>query len=541
MKFRPLDLTLGAAALTLAFPAYAQDMGAAGNAEADNVRAHVEFLADDLLEGRDAGTRGYDIAALYVASQFKAMGLQPGGDDGSWYQQVPFVRASSDAQSASLTRGGETIDVSDRMALNASVRQTDIAIDAPLVFVGNGLDEPLLGYDDYEGLDVAGKIVVVLGGIPEGQPGDVSAHLRSSKAQSAAANGAIGILNITGAEGERAARVLDFYRGREVIDWVGSDGTSGRLPGSLLFDGVITLDMARDLLGVDADGIRALAQRAGAGEKISRDLGAELSVALTSTHERFTSPNVIATLPGGDADKAGEHVMMTAHLDHVGVNEDALGADKVFNGALDNAAGVSTMLEAARLFTRMDRAPDRTITFIALTAEEKGLLGAGYYAAEPTVPLEDIAAVVNLDMPVPLYEFIDVVAFGADYNSVAQKVAAAGEAMGVSVVPDPMPEQNIFVRSDHYRFAEKGIPAILLFTGPGGEGEEKFGDFFANQYHQAGDDLSLPIMWDQLARYADLNYRIALTIAEDEDRPRWYADTYFGDRFAPGQERAPRP
>ncbi|MEN3972771.1 M28 family peptidase [Sphingomicrobium sp. XHP0235] len=541
MPIRLTNLTLGAAALTLAMPAYAQDGMSAERADPDAVRAHVEFLADDLLEGRDAGSRGYDVAALYVASRFRALGLQPGGENGSWYQQVPFVKTVSTAQSASLKTGGSARDVSEAVALYANPAEERLTLEAPLVFVGSGLDEPLLGYDDYEGVDVAGKIVVTLDSIPEGQPSDISAHLNSSKAASAAANGAIGMISIGGTGGERGQRILDFFRGREVIDWVGQDGRPGTLPGTLRFQGRMSQEAARDLLGLSDKQFAALAARALKGEKVSRALDASMAVDLTSRHERFTSPNVIATLPGGDAAKADEHVFMTAHLDHVGINDNAPGADKIFNGALDNAAGVSTMLEAARLFTTMDHAPDRTITFIALTAEEKGLRGAGYYAANPIVPLEDIAAVVNLDMPAPLYDFTDVVAFGAEYNSVAEKVAAAGRGLSVTVSPDPMPEQGIFTRSDHYRFAEKGIPAILLFTGYEGEGERLFGDFFANHYHKPSDDLNLPIKWDALAKYADLNYRIALTIADDDERPRWYADTYFGDRFAPGEERAPRP
>ena len=537
MTLRFTDLALGAATLLAASPALAQDMGTDRHADPDAVRAHVEFLADDLLEGRDAGSRGYDMAALYVASRFRAMGLEPGGENGSWYQQVPFVRANGTAQSASL--GGR--DVSSMVALTGNPGETELALEAPLVFVGNGLDEPLLGYDDYKGVDARGKIVVMFSGIPEGQPSDISAHLGSSKIASAAANGAVGVLTIAGQPGDRGKRILDFWRGRDVIDWVGADGRPGTLPGSVRFSGSISQEMARDLLGVEAKGLASMQAQAVAGKRLSRDLKTRLAVSLASTHETFTSANVIARLPGSDPKLAEENVFMTAHLDHVGVNERAPGTDKIFNGALDNAAGVSTMLEAARLFTEGDKAPARTVTFIALTGEEKGLRGAGYYAANPTVPLEDIAAVVNLDMPAPLYAFSDVVAFGADYNSVAEKVAAAGKAMGVTVSPDPMPEQGIFVRSDHYRFAEKGIPAILLFTGTEGEGERLFGDFFANHYHKASDDLNLPIMWDQLARYADLNYRIAWTIATDAERPRWYADTYFGDRFAPGAQRAPRP
>nr|WP_279614783.1 M28 family peptidase [Sphingomicrobium astaxanthinifaciens] len=329
-------------------------------------------------------------------------------------------------------------------------------------------------------------------------------------------------------------------RGNEVVDFIGPDGRPSGLPGALEFEGYVTLEAASALFGLD---LAPVARAAAAGGEIAIPHAPEarLTVDHRSVHEHFTSPNVIARLPGSDPQLAGETVMMTAHLDHVGINPEARGEDKIFNGALDNAAGIATMLEAARLFTLGEAAPRRSVTFIALAAEEMGLLGAGYYAAQPTVPLDDIAAVVNLDMPVPLYDFTDVVAFGAAYNSVAEKVADAGASLGISVSPDPMPEQNIFVRSDHYEFAKKGVPAILLFTGYANGGEDEWNAFFAERYHKPGDDLSQPLDWRALARYADLNYRIARTIADEPDAPRWYEGTYFGDRFDPGGERAARP
>jgi Zn-dependent M28 family amino/carboxypeptidase len=234
-------------------------------------------------------------------------------------------------------------------------------------------------------------------------------------------------------------------------------------------------------------------------------------------------------------------VLLMGHLDHLGVKADAKpGEDRIYNGALDNAAGVATMLEAARSFARSGERPRRSLLFIAHTAEELGLLGADYWASHPTVPLASVAAAVDLDMPVPLYRFTDVVAFGAPHSTVARTVTAAGATMGIGVSPDPMPEQSVFVRSDHYPLARRGVPAILLFTGYGGGGKPVWDQFFANRYHDVGDDLTQPILWDQLARYAELNARIARRLADDPQRPRWYKGSYFGEAFAPGQPKVTR-
>nr|WP_280638972.1 M20/M25/M40 family metallo-hydrolase [Sphingomicrobium aestuariivivum] len=363
--------------------------------------------------------------------------------------------------------------------------------------------------------------------------------MSSAKAKTAAANGAVGFFEISRADDARARNFIGYLRKNPKVDWIAPDGSPGSLPGALQLSGILTKAGAEAVLGTDLTDHVEAARNGGAVAAVATD--ASLAASVSSAHEAFTSPNVIARLPGSDPELADEHVIMSAHLDHVGVKPETRGEDKIFNGALDNAAGIATMLEAARLFTLADKAPPRSVTFIALSAEEMGLLGAYYYAAHPTVPTDRIVANVNLDMPVPLYDFTDVVAFGAQYNSVAEKVADAGASLGITVSSDPMPEQNIFVRSDHYAFAQEGVPAILLFTGYANGGEEQWGAFFAERYHQAGDDLSQPLQWDALAKYADLNYRIAETIAADEERPLWYAGTFFGDRFAPGDARATRP
>jgi hypothetical protein len=214
--------------------------------------------------------------------------------------------------------------------------------------------------------------------------------------------------------------------------------------------------------------------------------------------------------------------------------------DLVYNGALDNAAGVATMIEAARAFEAGGK-PRRTIMFIAIAAEEKGLLGAEYFAHHPTVPLANIAAVVNLDMPLLLYDFTDVIAFGAEHSTVAQAVGRASRSMGIALAPDPMPEENIFVRSDHYMFVKQGVPAILLATGFANGGEAQWKHFLGGVYHSVGDDLTQPIDWQAGAKYVRLNYLISRELADADERPRWYQGNYFGNLYAPNAPKVPRP
>ncbi|MEO6247742.1 MAG: M20/M25/M40 family metallo-hydrolase [Sphingomicrobium sp.] len=540
MKAR-VALALAAALVSLGAAPPLAPLTPAEQVAANSVRAHVEFLADDRLEGRDTGSRGHEIAARYVASRFREMGLEPGGSNGGWFIDVPLRRAVNAAQSPriALNRDGRSTalrwarDVSVRPSLTERHRMSD----ARMLFVGFGLDEPLLGFDDYRGLDARGAIVVALSGTPTGLPSEIAAHLATVKAETAQAHGAVGLIEV-GADGRREVDVArDSTRG--VMNWVASDGSTGdsRL-GAIIS---LSREGQQHLFDGAPRSLSALVAEAKTGRPTGFALYGRLSLRADSDWVDFTSPEVIARLPGADPARATENVVLMAHLDHLGVKADAKSnEDRVFNGALDNAAGVATMLEAAREFVVSGKPPARSILFIANTGEEKGLLGADYLAAHPPVPATSIVSVVDLDMPLPLYEFTDVTAYGADHSTVARTVAEAGASMGISVSPDPMPQESIFIRSDHYRFVRSGVPAILLMTGYANGGEAAWKHFLAKVYHSPADDLSQPISWRALARFSLLNARIARALADAPERPRWYAGDYFGDRFAPGQARAKR-
>jgi Zn-dependent M28 family amino/carboxypeptidase len=542
MRLLPL-----AAALSLVVGSAAPAQPAAAPAfSADRFKAHVAFLADDLLEGRDTGSRGHEIAAAYVASQFMALGLQPGGTNGSWYQQVPFRSALLDGKPRFTLTGpaGQTLwENGSEMSVGASLAAEKDDVAAPVVFAGYGAEAPQYGADDYKGLDVRGKIVAVFAGLPKGLPSEIAAHLGDTKAEVAAKHGAVGLVTLYTAEFAKRRPFAAFAnRGaRPILGWVGPNGRPGE--GGTRFAATASDTAAAALF--------AGARRSFADVRAEVDRGIDpkgfalktsLRLERQSKWTTMRSPEVIGLLPGADPALKGEYVILMGHLDHLGMRRGAKpGEDAIYNGALDNAAGVATMLEAARAFATSGERPRRSILFIANTAEEKGLLGASYFASNPTVPVAKIAAAVDLDMPLLLYRFTDVIAFGADHSTVGEAVRRAAGEMGLGLSGDPMPEENIFVRSDHYEFVKEGVPAIMLATGWANGGGEKWKAFLGGAYHHPNDDMSQPIDWESGARFARLNYLIARELADAPQRPRWYKGDYFGDAFASGQPRAARP
>lgn len=534
-----MNLRRMTAAILLGLSLVAATAPVADRKAAGRIRAHVQYLASDTLQGRDTGSPGHEMAAQYVAAQFAAIGLRPGGPGGSWFLPVPLRRAShANPQQVSLIVGGKAkrLDNVD-VGLRPSLTEKQRSIDAEMVFVGHGIVAPRHGIDEYAGLDVRGKIVVVLAGAPAGLPIEVAAHLDLTKDRIAAAKGAIGIAELTygGPSGYNPAPGIS----RPVLDWVDASGVVGKAGavGSVL---VFSPSLSRQVF---EGAPRSLGQVGSVADRpiAGFPLPGRISIVASTNWQHLSSPEVIGVLPGGDPQLAREYVVLMAHLDHLGVKPvPRPREDAIYNGALDNAAGVAAMIEAARTFAKSGKPPRRSMLFIANTGEEPGMLGADYFTAHPTVPLSQIVAAVNLDMPLLTYDFSDVIAFGGDRSTIGRTVADAGRAMGVAVSPDPMPQERLFVRSDHYRMVQKGIPSVFLMTGYANGGRAAWTRYLAFSYHQPGDDLAQPIRWAAGARFAELNYRIARSLADAEPRPLWYEHDYFGDSFAPAQPRAQR-
>ena len=502
------------------------------------MKAHVIFLASDAMRGREAGSPEYDIAAEYVASQFYAAGLRPAGDDGGYLQQVPLVTYKPvDHGNFILTRAkqpplplvfGEDIIP----AANPAKRET--AIDAPVVFVGYGIVAPHVGRDDYAGVDVRGKIVVYFAGAPDSLQSEERAHFSSpaTKQIIAGGRGAVGTITIDRPAAMRtrpfSTLLATWDRGRTT--WAQADGTgnSDGAPGlgTLSQPGAIKL-----FAGAKTPWAQVIKLAANSEAKFKAEqLPGSLAVALKTNFVAAKSSNVAGIIPGSDAKIGKEVVVLSAHLDHLGVGRPDANGDAIYNGAEDNAVGIASLIEEAKRFKTSGKPPRRTVMFLAVTAEEKGLVGADYFAKHPTVPIDTIVANVNLDMPILTFAVEDMTAYGADRSTLGPIVAKAVGTLGLKMGPDPDPSQGIFVRSDHYRFVQQGVPSVFLWPGQAGGGAAAYAEFFAKHYHQPSDEVAQQpgLDWAQGIRFVDANYAIARDIADGDERPRWNKGDFFG-------------
>ncbi len=518
--------------LALAAPLAAQEW----QPEVGAVRAHVSFLASDEMKGREAGTPEYDIAARYVAAQFDALGLKPVGAKDSYIQPVPLVtfRAASEG-SVELVRGSTATKLqfgADYLP-GANPLSQETVKDAPLVFVGFGVVAPGFKRDDYAGLNLKGKIVVMLAGAPATLPTEERAHYGNvaGKRRVAAQYGAVGTIVVDTPTREKVSAFARRARNWRALGatWAHADGTPD-YPGGTA-PGLATISMAgAEKLFADMPGGAKAVFDAAEGKSANPKRGPmplNARVTLKSEIARAPSSNVAGLLEGSDPKLKDEVVVLSAHLDHVGICPEVKG-DSLCNGAMDNAMGIASMIEVAHGFKHLKVRPKRSILFLAVTAEEKGLIGADYFAQNPTLPKGNLVANVNLDMPIVTYDFKDVVAFGAERSSIGPAVARAGATMGIALVPDPEPEQGIFTRSDHYRFVQQGIPSVFLVTGPGGDGAVAGKAFEKNHYHQPSDDMKLPFVWGAATKFVALNLAIARDLADAPARPRWNKGDFFG-------------
>ncbi|MDV3458772.1 M20/M25/M40 family metallo-hydrolase [Sphingomonas sp. HF-S4] len=543
----PLGLIAFAAAPALAQEAAAPtaaQTNAILNAElpADQaaLKGHIQFLASDALRGREAGSAEYDIAAQYVASQFYAAGLRPAGDEGSYLQKVPLIGYKPDGHgSMTLTpkRGAPVALVFGEDYLPAaSAALTSLTLDAPVVFVGQGVVG--LGRDDYKGVDVKGKIVAFFGGAPSAFPAEERAHFGSAatKAEIARKKGAVGYITLETPKGGRGAYPFATIKAawdRERTTWGKPDGT-GYIPGAPALGMLSQAGAAKLFAGAKLswEKVSKTAETDNATFK-AMPLAATLGVALKTANRAYTSYNVAGTLPGSDPALAKEVVVLTAHLDHVGVGKPNAKGDTIYNGAMDNAVGIASLIEEAKRFKALGKPPRRSVMFLAVTAEEKGLVGSDYFAQNPTVAKADIVANVNLDMPIITYKFEDVTPFGAAHSTLGETVARAAAQIGVGMAGDPRPDEAFFVRSDHYRFVQQGVPSVFLWPGEKGPGKAATDHFLSTHYHQPSDDLvqQPAIDWESGARFVDVNYRIAREIADADAKPMWKKGDFFGTAF----------
>lgn len=501
--------------------------------------AHVQFLADDKLEGRNTGSPGFLKAVQYVESQFEKLGLKPAGTSG-YLQPIQFESRSISESSLELVRDGKAEPLSAGEASLSSRADVQPLVEAPMVFVGYGMSIPEAHYDDLAGLDLHGKIAVYVNAAgPVEASGNVKSHFSSTAERWATLKraGAIGSATIPaprpegqgggrgGAVGGRGAfappptvvladRALQDSEGQQVALTITRGGADTFFAGS----------------GHTYAEIEELIK---ANKPLPRfPLAGTLRAKATLTREPLQAPNVVAMLPGSDPKLKDEYVIMSAHLDHVGVGRPVNG-DGVYNGAMDDASGIASVLEIARYMTQSGAKPKRSVIFLAVTAEEKGELGSRYFAAHPTVPRRNIVADINLDMFLPLYPLKVIEVQGLTESTLGDQVRAAAKGLGVDVQTDREPEQNRFIRSDQYSFIREGIPSLAFKFGyEFGSPEEKIRrDWVRDRYHKPSDDLTQPVDSAAAAHFDRIIADLLERVADSPARPRWNDDSFF-KRFA---------
>jgi hypothetical protein len=497
--------------------------------------AHVQYLADDKLEGRNVGTPGFDKAVEYVEGQFKAIGLQPMGVNG-FRQPVKLDSRTLVREQSSLTlvRDGKEEPLAD--GILTARGELDGSMEAPLVFVGYGMSIPEANWDDFKGLDLRGKIAVYVNAFPPVTVSDnVKSHVNTADERWLALKraGAIGVAVIppgqgggaaagtTGGAAPAPAPVITLLD-RELVDAAGETVAI-----SLGWRSVATL------LAGSGHTVDEIAQLIGANKPLPRfAIAGTLKARAALKRETIDSTNVVGMFEGSDPTLKSEYVIMTAHLDHVGIGR-AVNGDSLYNGAMDDASGVAAMIETARLLKASGIKTKRSVVFVAVTAEEKGLLGSRYFAGRPTVPFKQIVADINLDMFLPLYALKVIEVQGLAESSLGESVRAAAKTLGVDVQTDREPEQNRFIRSDQYSFIRKGVPALAFKFGYefGSPEETTRKNWVRDVYHKPSDDPNQPVNLEAAATFNRVIMTLLQRVANDTARPTWNADSFF-KRFA---------
>lgn len=514
--------------LALAGPAQAYEF------EEEAIRGHMKFLASDLLEGRGVGSRGYDIAAAYVATQFEAAGLEPAAD-GSYYQMVPFRKTIADERSTiTLTpdRGSPLLlTFADAFMTTGDPLHADRTIEGRVAVVGYGVTAPELKHDDYAGIDVRGKIVVLFSGAPSRFPNTLRAHYSSStgKIENAAAHGAVGVITIS----TRSRWSRTVRQGRlgamHWLDGAGQpQGLSPQLSSTIMFNPAVA-----DLLFGKSQSLGDVNASLKKGTFRSFDLPIRLTIRTISSHQRVESPNVVGIVRGSDDVLRDEYLVYSSHLDHLGIT-DPVDGDAINNGAFDNASGIAALIEVARAMA--SASPRRSVIFLATTAEERGLRGADYFANNPTVPHDQLVANINIDQIMMIDAVRDVIVHGAEASTLGDAAADVSKSTGIEISEDPFPEEVVFVRSDQYPFVKQGIPA--LYIDPGYKPVDAAIDAKKNQqqwlktrYHTPKDDLDQKLVYEMPAMLARYDFLVGLAVANASARPSWKPGNFFGEKF----------
>ena len=524
--------------------AFAQDVKiskaikqAMGRIDTNTIRSHIVFLADDKLKGRYPGTEGFQTAVDYVIEQYKKIGLQPGGNNNGFTQKLVIRKSlvnnpSSVAILKDKNGNTDSLGFVRDFAPVANPLIENVNTEGQLVFAGYGVEIPG-GYSDYNGIDVKGKIVVVINGAPPGLMSTLTAHFSNAgnKMTTAFTKGAIGVIivNTTLRPGTNLNPTIQsnttLNPEKTTAYGLGFTGNlKAVLNGTTYFLKKIFLNSGKNMEQVLADLKK--------GKPLSFDLPFSIAVSYQTIHTDFESYNIVGLIPGNDKVLKNEYVVHSAHLDHLGIGR-VVNGDSIYNGAHDNASGVSSLLEIARVYISSGAKPKRSVLIVMVTGEEMGLIGSSYFAANPTVPKASIVADVNTDMPTVIAPLLSIVPLGAEHSSIMNNVKFAANYLALEIEKDPEPDENRFVRSDQYSFVKNGIPALHIKYGtktdvPGFNLTAFVQKWRAKYYHQAADGMDGIFDFAAAKKYIQLNFLISYSIAQSLERPKWNDNDLFG-------------
>jgi Zn-dependent M28 family amino/carboxypeptidase len=516
----------------------------------ERIRQHVRFLSLDLLEGRGVGSRGGDLATEYIATQFALAGVKPAGDNGTYFQRVPLagvttepeitMGAEKDRQTVSLRWLDDYVGVTDQ-------QQPQVKIDGEAIFMGHGIDAPEFNWDDYKDVDVKGKVVFLFTNEP---PSDDPKFFGGKaltyygrwtyKYEEATRRGAqaVFIIHTT----PTAGYGYDVVRS----SW-GKENPQVRLAEgehALAFAAWITADAANRLLALSGHNVDELLKAANTRGFHPMPLGFRVTGNVPTKIRMIESRNVVGRVEGSDPTLKRQAVVFSAHWDHLGIGTPVNG-DAIYNGAVDNGTGCGILIELARAWAEQPAKPKRSALFVAVTAEEAGLLGSEYFAGHPVIPDKDIALDLNYDALMPLGRTRDISVSGAERTTVWPIVETDVRAMGLSIKPDAHPEQGAYYRSDHFSFARAGVPAFSIDLGqefvgkPADFGEKAFQDYNANHYHQPSDEYHADWNFAGLEEATRLGLKIGYDVANDPKVPTWHArDEFLAAREKSGVKEA---
>jgi Zn-dependent M28 family amino/carboxypeptidase len=492
---------------------------------------HIKVLADDKLEGRDTGSRGERKAQEYAVEQLKRAGAEPAGING-FYQPVKFISRQIVEEDCSLAliRDGKREPLTLGHDANISTRVMPAPeVEAPLVFAGYGLKVPEKNYDDFADIDVRGKIIVILAGSPSEIPGALASHYQTmaerwKTLRAAGAVGIVSIINPASMDVPWSRIALNRTRPSMDLDYPEFNETEG----AKIYVSVNPASAGKFFAGSGHtfEEIAAL----GKDRKPLPHFPLAVSLAATTRVEltRVKSANIVAKLPGNDPVLKNEYVVLSAHLDHLGIGE-PINGDRIYNGAMDNGSGSGLILDMAASFKKNPENLRRSILLVLVTGEEKGLLGSKYFAAHPTVAPKSMVADVNVDMFLPIVPLKILTVEGLEESDLGDRAREVAESLGVRVQPDPEPLRNIFIRSDQYSFVRHGVPSVMMELGaePGSPQQKILKDWLTQRYHAPSDDINQPVDLAAAAKYEEIVRGLLINVADSEHRPEWKPDSFF--------------